>query len=350
VGNRLDFRLEGYVFFPFATLVEKEPQVPVEEFFDGSFHFAGSLNGIYHTPVGPVSIALNYYEPMDNAWGIMFHSGYLLFKKRSFDCLLKFKLLYLACIGYFILQPESQNLFILLDLKNLLVLDIETVAGYQDYHHMNDRLKKQWDRKAALLKNEEQLSPADLYSERAAIYAEFGKIICIGVGIFTRSSDERLGLRVKSYAHHEEKQVLMEFKKLVDEKLDKDNLILCAHNGKEFDFPYLCRRYLVNGLAIPYVLQIAGKKPWEIPHIDTMEMWKFGDRKNYTSLDLLASIFDIESSKEDMDGSKVNSVYYEEKDLDKVADYCKQDVIVTANLYLKLSMRPFLDPKQVTII
>jgi len=238
----------------------------------------------------------------------------------------------------------------LLDLKNLLVLDIETVSGYQDYHQMNDRFKKQWDRKAAFLKNENQLPSEDLYFERAAIFAEFGKIICIAVGIFTKSSDDQLGLRVKSYAGHDEKQVLLEFKHLIEKKLDNENLILCAHNGKEFDFPYICRRFLVNQIEIPSVLQISGKKPWEVPHIDTMEMWKFGDRKNYTSLDLLASLFNIESSKDDMDGSMVNSVYYEEQDLSKIAEYCIQDVIVTANLYLKLSMNPTIDSQHVIII
>jgi predicted PolB exonuclease-like 3'-5' exonuclease len=236
------------------------------------------------------------------------------------------------------------------DLKNILVLDIETVSGFSDYSQMDDRFKKQWDRKAALLKNEDQLPPDQLYFEKAAIYAEFGKVICIAVGLFTRSSDNQLGLRVKSFADHDEKKVLTEFKTLIDKKLDKNKLVLCAHNGKEFDFPYLCRRFLVNEIDIPWVLQISGKKPWEIPHIDTMEMWKFGDRKNYTSLDLLASLFDIDTSKDEMDGSMVNSVYYEQQDLTRIADYCKQDVIVTANLYLRLSMEPSLDAKHIIII
>ncbi|MBS0000910.1 MAG: 3'-5' exonuclease [Cyclobacteriaceae bacterium] len=247
-------------------------------------------------------------------------------------------------------QPELLKSIALTDLKNILVLDIETVSGYGDYDHLSDRFKKQWDRKAALLKNEEQLSPQALYYERAAIYAEFGKIICIAAGIFTRLTDGQAGLRVKAFSDHDEKKVLLGFKELVDEKLDKDNLILCAHNGKEFDFPYLCRRYLVNAIEIPAVLQISGKKPWEVQHLDTMEMWKFGDRKSYTSLDLLASLFNIESSKEELDGSRVNSVYYETGELDEIAEYCKQDVVVTANLYLKLNMKPVLEPDRVHII
>jgi 3'-5' exonuclease len=238
----------------------------------------------------------------------------------------------------------------LTDLKNLLVLDIETVSGNADYDQMSDRYKKQWDRKAALLKNEDQLSVQALYSEKAAIYAEFGKIICIAAGIFILNQDGGVGLRVKAFSDHDEKNILLEFKDLVDEKLKRGKLVLCAHNGKEFDFPFLCRRYLVNSIGLPDVLQISGKKPWEVQHEDTMEMWKFGDRKSYTSLDLLATLFDIESSKEDMDGSKVSSMYYQNRDLGKIEEYCKRDVVVTANLYLRLNMKPVLDPNHVHII
>ncbi len=238
----------------------------------------------------------------------------------------------------------------MVDLKNLLVLDIETISRFSDYNEMNERFKKQWDRKASLLKNDDNLSPEELYFDRAAIYAEFGKIICIAVGLFTKSEEDQLGLRVKAFSGHDEIKVLSEFKDLLDEKLDNQRLILCAHNGKEFDFPYLCRRFLVNEIDIPNVLNISGKKPWEIPHMDTMEMWKFGDRKSYTSLDLLASLFNIESSKVGIDGSMINSVYYEKNDLDKITTYCKQDVVVTANLFLKLNLRPALPPEFVQII
>jgi len=238
----------------------------------------------------------------------------------------------------------------LVDLKNILVLDIETISAFRSYGEMNERFKKQWERKASLLKNDDNLSSEELYYDRAAIYAEFGKIICIAVGLFTRVEEDRPGLRVKAFSGHDEKEILLEFKDLMEIKLDKQNLILCAHNGKEFDFPYLCRRFLVNEIDIPNVLNISGKKPWEVQHFDTMEMWKFGDRKSYTSLDLLASLFNIESSKVGIDGSMVNKVYYEEKDLDKITTYCKQDVVVTANLLLKLNMKPALEPELIHII
>lgn len=212
---------------------------------------------------------------------------------------------------------------------------------------MDARLQKQWDRKSALLKNEEALNTSELFLQKAAVYAEFGKVICIGAGFFTPDKKGDLTLRVKAFSGHDEKQLLQDFKRLLDEKMDPGSLQLCAHNGKEFDFPFLCRRYLINDLEIPLSLQVSGKKPWEIPHLDTMEMWRFGDRKNFTSLELLASIFGIGSSKTDLDGSRVNEVYYVEKDLPKIVEYCMHDVLVTANLFLKLNRKPVIPDENV---
>lgn len=238
----------------------------------------------------------------------------------------------------------------MIDIKNTLIIDIETVSTSESYHSLNDRLKTQWDRKATLIKNADNLSAEELFFQRAGIYAEFGKVICIAVGLFTKTKREQPGLRIKAFGSKNELEILEDFKELIDNKLDADNLILCAHNGKEFDFPYLCRRYLVNMLEIPIALQISGKKPWEIKHVDTMEMWKFGDRRHYTSLDLLAAIFDIDSSKNNIDGSLVNKVYYQDDDLEKIIEYCKQDVLVTANLFLRLNLMPVIPKENVKFV
>lgn len=218
------------------------------------------------------------------------------------------------------------------------------------FEDLDVRLQKQWERKAGLIKNEDNLSPEELYFDRAAIYAEFGKIMCVAAGIFTNTEKGEPGLRIKAFYGKDEKEILLGFKELVDKKLNKNDLILCAHNGKEFDYPYLCRRYLINEIPLPGVLDISGKKPWEVNHIDTMELWKFGDRKNYTSLDLLAAIFDIPTSKDNIDGSMVNHVYYNDNDSDKIATYCKKDVLVTANLYLKLNTLPIIPPEKVVYV
>jgi len=234
-------------------------------------------------------------------------------------------------------------------LKNILFIDIETVSCAPDFKSLDTRLQPLWIKKAAFLRNEEDLPLEDLFFKRAGIFSEFGKIITIGLGYFTKNDENKLGFRVKSISSDDEKVILSEFIGIIT-KYDKDKLCLCAHNGKEFDFPYLCRRLLINSIEIPEVLDVSRKKPWEVPLIDTIEMWKFGDRKNYTSLDLLAAIFDIPSSKSDIDGSLVNHVYYVEKDLKKIADYCRNDVVVTARLFLKLSMLPDLNEENITYL
>jgi hypothetical protein len=221
------------------------------------------------------------------------------------------------------------------ELRDILFVDIETVAHTYDYGALSERLKTQWSRKAGFFRREEEQTDEDLYHERAGIYAEFGKIICIGVARYIENENGELVLRTKAFASDDEKSILHQFAAMVN-KFDPRSLRLCAHNGKEFDFPYLCRRMLINCIPLPSALNVSGKKPWDVLHMDTMEMWKFGDYKHYTSLDLLAAIFDIPSSKSDMEGSKVNHVYHVEKNLEKIKDYCVRDVVVLAQLLLKL--------------
>lgn len=232
------------------------------------------------------------------------------------------------------------------ELKDVLFLDIETVAITNDYNALDERLKTQWARKAGFLKREDSQTDEDLFHNRAGIYAEFGKIICIGVAKLVQLESGEVGLRTKAYYGHDEAAVLTDFKAML-ERLDPMYEKLCAHNGKEFDFPYICRRMLVNGMPLPSLLNLAGRKSWEVPHIDTMELWKFGDFKHYTSLDLLAAIFNIPSSKSDIDGSQVNKVYHVDGDLDKIKNYCLRDVIVLAQLYLKMKCFDLVKPHNI---
>ena len=229
-------------------------------------------------------------------------------------------------------------------LQNILFLDIETVATTNNYEELSERLKTQWARKAAFIKRDTEVTDEELFSQRAGIYAEFGKVVTLGLGYFTSEEDGTLTFRTKALYNDDEKEMLLRFNELL-EKINKDDLILCAHNGREFDFPYLSRRMLVNGIPLPPALDLAGKKPWEVNHLDTMDLWKFGDYKHYTSLELLATLFDIDSSKTGMDGSMVNAAYYEGNNLKKIADYCVEDVIVTAQVYLKLKSIAFKELK-----
>ena len=239
------------------------------------------------------------------------------------------------------------------ELRDILFLDIETVASTDIYSSLGERLKTQWARKAGYFKQREDgMTDEDLFYERAGIYAEFGKIIVIGVGKLKENENGDLILKTKALFDHDEKKLLQAFKGLL-ENMDaglpdgKAGIKLCAHNGKEFDFPYLSRRMLVHGIALPSILNLAGKKAWEVPHLDTMELWKFGDYKHYTSLDLLAAIFDIPTSKTVMDGSRVNEVYYKEKDLNKIAEYCIDDVVAVAQLFLRMKGMAVISPNRI---
>lgn len=234
------------------------------------------------------------------------------------------------------------------ELRDLLFLDIETVASTSDFTSLDERLKVQWSRKANFFKREAGQSDEDLYHERAGIYAEFGKVICIAVGKFIDLESGELGLKTKVYSGHDEKELLTQFKIMV-EKMDPELLRLCAHNGKEFDFPYLCRRMLINSVQLPVALSLSGKRAWEVQHLDTMELWKFGDYKHYTSLDLLAAIFDIPSSKNNIDGSMVNQVYHHDNGLEKISEYCRGDVVVLAQLFLRLKGLPLIANTNIVI-
>lgn len=220
-------------------------------------------------------------------------------------------------------------------LRNILFLDIETVSSQKDFLQLDERLQKAWVKKALLL-DPGCTNPSNAYFEKAAIYAEFGKVLVIGIGYFHENQSGDLCFRTKALANDHEETLLQSFLEVLHGFEHKD-IVLCAHNGKEFDFPYLCRRLLVNGLPLPSCLQMSGQKPWQVRHYDTLDMWKFGDRKHFTSLELLAAVFGIPSSKTSIDGSQVNSKYYNENGLELIADYCRQDVIVLAQLFLKLN-------------
>ena len=231
--------------------------------------------------------------------------------------------------------------------KNTLFIDIETVSGSENFSSISDRMKDFWVKKAKNLANPANISFEEMYFERAALYAEFGKIIVVGMGFLFVNKQGELSLKVKTIANADEKELLVEFIDFINKTYKSRELTLVAHNGKEFDFPYLCRRMLANRLEIPKSLQLQGKKPWEIIHQDTMEMWKFGDRRSYSSLELLAELMGIEGAKIDLSGDRVNYVFYKEKDLNRIAAYCGDDVIIVAQLYLRFHFLSIVEPQNI---
>lgn len=218
--------------------------------------------------------------------------------------------------------------------EKVLFLDIETVPAVYQFDELEPKAKELFESKTRFMQNEEKTF-TDLYNDRGGIYAEFGKIVCISVG-FINSTSTGKQIRMKSFYHDDEETLLRQFKDLLGEHYNSPNSILCGHNAKEFDFPYICRRMLINGLELPATLDIAGKKPWEINHLDTMELWKFGDFKAYTSLALLCYVFNIPTPKDDISGADVARVYYEDKDLERIKVYCEKDVVALIQLFLKM--------------
>ncbi|MDR0692694.1 MAG: 3'-5' exonuclease [Prevotellaceae bacterium] len=227
-----------------------------------------------------------------------------------------------------------------LNLEHVLFLDVETVPQTASYNELPERMKTLWEKKSTYFRKENQT--AEEVYERAGILAEFGKIICISAG-YIHSGEKGRTFRVKSFYGDDEKLLLTQFcASLHAFYAKRKNAQLCAHNGKEFDFPYIARRILVNGLPLPDMLDVAGRKPWEVPFLDTMELWKFGDYKHFCSLDLLTTIFDIPTPKDDIDGSRVAAVYYEEKNMARIVQYCEKDAMAVAQLLLRYRGEPLL--------
>ncbi len=227
--------------------------------------------------------------------------------------------------------------------EKVLFIDIETVPQYSNYEQLPDIFKKLWDIKVSKLSPKAEELPSQVY-ERAGIYAEFGRIICISAGFINEGM-----LRIKSFAGKDESELLNNFANMLNNRFSKPDFQLCAHNGKEFDFPYIARRMLINGIKIPAILDTTGRKPWEVHHLDTMEMWKFGDFKNYTSLALLTAVFNIPTPKDDIDGSQVGRVFWEEDNLNRIVEYCQKDVVAIVQLFMRYKGEDLISTENIVI-
>ena len=233
-----------------------------------------------------------------------------------------------------------------LPLENILFLDIETVPEVYHFEALDQTKQSLWADKTKYQRKDDYTPEA--FYERAGIWAEFGKIVCISVGFFTLNGSER-NFRVTSF-HGEEVSLLNAFKNLLDTHFNHPRKLLCAHNGKEFDFPYIARRMLIHSISLPNKLNLFGKKPWEVPHLDTLDLWKFGDYKHYTSLKLLTNVLNIPSPKDDIDGSQVSKVYYEDQDIDRIVTYCEKDTIAVAQILLRLRGEALLTEDEISHI
>ena len=225
-----------------------------------------------------------------------------------------------------------------INLNNILFLDIETVPEHENYAVLDQETQYLWEHKTQYQRKDD-ISGEDFY-ERAGIWAEFGKIITISVGYFVNKADIR-NFRVTSF-WGDEKKILRDFSNLLNTHFNGAQHLLCGHNAKEFDIPFIARRMIINGIALPNKLNLFGKKPWEVSHLDTLELWKFGDYKHFTSLKLLTKVLGIPSPKDDIDGSEVAHVYYVENNIDRIITYCEKDVIAVAQIFLRFRREEIL--------
>lgn len=231
-------------------------------------------------------------------------------------------------------------------ISNILFLDIETVPQQQDFNSLDSEVQLMYEEKTKYQRQNE--IPVEDFYERAGIWAEFGKIVCISVGYFTYKKGDRQ-FRTTSFIG-DETQILKDFYNLIENYFSGEQYVLCGHNAKEFDFPYIARRMIINGLKLPSKLNLMGRKPWEVPHLDTMELWKFGDYKHFTSLKLLAHILQIPSPKDDINGADVAKVYYQEKDIERIATYCEKDVLTVAQIILRFKGEPLLEHHEIIAV
>jgi DNA polymerase elongation subunit (family B) len=233
--------------------------------------------------------------------------------------------------------------------ENLFLIDIETVSEKENFHLLEDEWKELWIEKISRTLPPETTAE-DFYLLRAAIMAEFAKVVCISFGYF-KKVEKGFQLRIKSLSGENEAQLLSDFVATV-KKLHSNNQrwVFCGHNIKEFDVPFLCRRMLINNIPIPVPLDFQNMKPWETPVLDTLHLWRFGDYKHYTSLKLLAAVLGVPSPKDDIDGSQVGNVYWKERDLNRISIYCEKDVATVANIILRFKGLPVLEPEQIIFV
>ncbi|MBA2762960.1 MAG: 3'-5' exonuclease [Segetibacter sp.] len=232
---------------------------------------------------------------------------------------------------------------------DLLLIDIETVPLEAANNLLPPEERKLFFDKISKTVPEIE-DEEEAYRRRAGIMAEFAKVVCISTGYFYEDTEKGASLRIKSICNVDEAVLLKEFLDLTNKFYKhKRKFLFAGHNIREFDIPFLCRRMVIHQIPLPPYLHIYGAKPWEINMVDTMQWWKFGDYKNYTSLNLLANVLGIPSSKDDIDGSMVQDVYYKEKDIKRIVNYCQKDVVVVAQIIQRFKNLPLIDVGNISI-
>lgn len=235
-----------------------------------------------------------------------------------------------------------------MNLKKIVFFDIETASSHSSLDELSDvnpKLADLWRKRSEYLRTRfeenKDLTDDELYLKKAGLSAEFSRIICATFGRIDIKEDAVLGdqttLTIKSYSGSDELAILNGIHQVFSKF---EGFKFCGHNIKRFDIPVICKRMLINGLVLPTTLQTFDKKPWELPYLDTSEMWSFGAwQESFTSLDLLCTSLGVESSKDSLEGDMVNSYYWDGK-ISEIVEYCEKDVVATTSCFLKLNSLP----------
>ena len=226
-------------------------------------------------------------------------------------------------------------------LKNIVFFDIETAGSHESLDALqedNPLLATLWSKRCEYLREKfeenKDLTDEELYLNKAALHPEFNRIVCASFGRIAGDVDST-SMIIKSYSGDDESEILDGIDKVLT-KFNKMNL--CGHNIKRFDIPVMGKRFLINGKKLPKSLMIYDSKPWELPFIDTSDIWSFGAwQEGFASLELIAASLKVPSPKDDIRGEDVHSVFWESSEHSRIAEYCAKDVKVLGDIMLKIS-------------
>ncbi len=235
-------------------------------------------------------------------------------------------------------------------LENLIFIDIETVKEHEGFSGLDDVSADLWRKKSSFFKVAEGSVEEDLYEEKAGLYAEFAKVVCISVAFMVKNGEGKYDLRLKSFYGEEESFILKDFKELLDKYYKNSKYIFCGHNIKDFDLPFLMRRMLINQIRLPLKFNINNFKFYQPMAVDTFQIWKFGDHRNYTSLKLMQKALKIDFPEySEIDGNDIDQLYWKDKNMDSIIEHCQNDVISVAQLMLRFKSFDLLEEYNVLI-
>lgn len=233
------------------------------------------------------------------------------------------------------------------EVAKIVFFDLETASEYESLDQLalnKPKMAELWSKRCEYLRSRfeenKDMTDEQLYEAKAALTPEFARIVCATFGRVTFIGEDP-NVIIKSYCSEHEDEVLDGIQKVFDKFA---SLKFSGHNIKRFDIPMMCKRLLIHGRSLPKGLQIQNLKPWEMPFIDTSEVWSFGAwQEGFVSLELLVTAIGLETPKGDIKGEDVSRVFWQDGDTHRIAEYCQRDVFAGIQALLKLSGLPVVE-------